>query len=565
MEWLEFQMKLAAARNFLFLMYLGVCGGFSSKTPLCFADAAMPNSCDLPQEKVGERKKEKYFTFSNEISERLLCEKKLPTAIPPERLNAGLKLDSEELLEWVIYIQSWKRLSLEPSDMPILDAIMKSEFAVEHPGQIQNLFYSLFLNDTQIYKQIITKYPAAATSAVLTGPICHNRYSSALLPEKVISGLKKLLLSEKKMGLSDSFWKSITPILPQLLETMRWEFNERSAYRDAENGAIQGTTYATIQGGLENRLVRLIVDSLPSDFGLNLGLVRSEEIRPFLIGEVEERLFGIPRPARTAVTLTLQKDGLVPVILGTARIPKSEAVEGTQIYVRRLPPISEERFYTSKSEEKKDLKFPIEYQHGGQTIRTELRVPFTSIESLERRAIEGIERYAKRRESLFISKYSGEKLQRRYQLTKSEVRAIEIYSADGYSVINPAFWSNDESFYEMKPAIFVLARALSKLPRYKADKPLLRGTYLPDDVAEQHQVGNVVTYPAFTSTSKVVDFPMDYKFQIVSKCGRDISQLAWRPREAEVLHLPFTKFKILRRKKLSYKSAFIVMEEVDCE
>ena len=76
-----------------------------------------------------------------------------------------------------------------------------------------------------------------------------------------------------------------------------------------------------------------------------------------------------------------------------------------------------------------------------------------------------------------------------------------------------------------------------------------RGTDLPQTVLETFQLGNEITFDAFTSTTR--DLSLDvyeskYRMIIRSKTGRDISTLTPYPYEREVLFKAGSKFKVIR-------------------
>lgn len=87
----------------------------------------------------------------------------------------------------------------------------------------------------------------------------------------------------------------------------------------------------------------------------------------------------------------------------------------------------------------------------------------------------------------------------------------------------------------------------------------LRSDYLDNGIDEfltQHEVGKVVTYDAYTSTSKSVYDPnMDIQIVMKSKKGKDISR--WNGNEDEVLFKKKSKFIVTGRQDTT-----IFLEEI---
>lgn len=107
----------------------------------------------------------------------------------------------------------------------------------------------------------------------------------------------------------------------------------------------------------------------------------------------------------------------------------------------------------------------------------------------------------------------------------------------------------------------VLNNALAKFDDYKG--LVKRGVNLPPEVLAEHEVGAVVTYAGFTSTSVSKGFAGKHQFVIKSKHGKLIDKFSSAPTEEEVLFKSGTKFKILDRKEKQDGSVDFVMEEVE--
>lgn len=137
----------------------------------------------------------------------------------------------------------------------------------------------------------------------------------------------------------------------------------------------------------------------------------------------------------------------------------------------------------------------------------------------------------------------------KFGLTDEERVAIFLYTTHYFGPVNKALYANDQKTIEAyRPFIEMLSKALRKLP----DHPGLvnRGVRFPDSVLKAHQVGAVVQYPAFTSTSANqtgMFSGLDHRLTIRSKHGKDISAGAALRAEREVLFLPGTRFRVTAR------------------
>ncbi len=144
-------------------------------------------------------------------------------------------------------------------------------------------------------------------------------------------------------------------------------------------------------------------------------------------------------------------------------------------------------------------------------------------------------------------------------LTAAEAYAIRLYTGSSYGWINGALRSQQPA---EKARVFrdVLNSALAKLRPYEGT--VRRGANLPPERLAQHQVGAVVTYPGYTSTSVGHGFGQRHRFVIRSKTGRFIDPSSANPGEYEVLFPPGTKFRVLERTENDNRVEF-VMEEVE--
>ena len=126
-----------------------------------------------------------------------------------------------------------------------------------------------------------------------------------------------------------------------------------------------------------------------------------------------------------------------------------------------------------------------------------------------------------------------------------------------YRVVNKALAERSTSSLKVFPYIFHLLHALRKLPLYRGCGTLYRGidgVLLNNDT---HKVGNVLTWPAFTSTTyskgKAYGFVMSecvekkVVFEITGSVrGYSISDYSMYPDECEVLLEPENKFEITK-------------------
>lgn len=136
----------------------------------------------------------------------------------------------------------------------------------------------------------------------------------------------------------------------------------------------------------------------------------------------------------------------------------------------------------------------------------------------------------------------------------------------GYGPVNEALRSGDErriaQFRNYKDTV---NDGLARLPDFTGT--VYRGTTLPEDVLAQHREGAVVTYEAFTSSSRSRDsaFSGSHRFVIQSKHGKQVEALSRYGREREVLFPAGTRFRVLRveaRGGSNYQRD-IWMEEID--
>jgi len=137
----------------------------------------------------------------------------------------------------------------------------------------------------------------------------------------------------------------------------------------------------------------------------------------------------------------------------------------------------------------------------------------------------------------------------RLGLTQAEGVAIRSYTHVGYEDLNNLHWgiktSNDKAVSESSE---VLKAALNKLPSYNG--VTYRRTDLPANVLNDHEIGNVVNYPAFTSTSYQGEvFSGKHRLIISGKNGKQVGWIGeYQEKEREVLFTSPTKFYVSGRR-----------------
>lgn len=129
-----------------------------------------------------------------------------------------------------------------------------------------------------------------------------------------------------------------------------------------------------------------------------------------------------------------------------------------------------------------------------------------------------------------------------------DLSALGDYTGPGYQDLNHAL-RIDFLDASQQARVDAITRALDKLPPYEG--PVIRGTNVPADVLDRYQPGQVVTEPAFTSTTTlraVAEGPAfvgNVEFRIFSTTGRDISSFSMYPDEHEILFPPGAQFYVV--------------------
>ncbi len=142
----------------------------------------------------------------------------------------------------------------------------------------------------------------------------------------------------------------------------------------------------------------------------------------------------------------------------------------------------------------------------------------------------------------------------------SETLAIIAYANAAFSNLNQALRAGGELREKVLPFDEVLRSGLEKMKPVRA--LVTRGADLPPERFAQHRIGEIVTYPGYTSTSLAAGFDKKHRFYILSKTGRYIGDTSNYSTEFEVLFKSGTKFKILDSESVGDHTN-IVMEEVE--
>jgi len=163
--------------------------------------------------------------------------------------------------------------------------------------------------------------------------------------------------------------------------------------------------------------------------------------------------------------------------------------------------------------------------------------------------------------------------------TEGDLNAIAQYTGSYYDKINRAIWAaNDRTNPKPVPEAdqtfkASLDAALDKAEPYRESK-VIRFAHLPKAILAQHKVGAIVTYDAYTSTSKDANWQWNEesdgnaanRFVIYpGKNGVLIESVSFSKAEEEVLFKAGTRFKVLSRKpRAQVPGTFdFVLAEVD--
>lgn len=149
-------------------------------------------------------------------------------------------------------------------------------------------------------------------------------------------------------------------------------------------------------------------------------------------------------------------------------------------------------------------------------------------------------------------------------LTEDEKYAISQYISSESYVINEKLRNKRDLTFNEEKFINNLDNALRKMPKYQGTLTRSLEFFYEDDLKnflEQHQVGQIVSYPAYTSATKGGVYNPGGQVQIVieeAARGRDIS--VYNPGENEVLYPRNNQFWVVER-KIKNEKVFLRLKE----
>lgn len=133
-------------------------------------------------------------------------------------------------------------------------------------------------------------------------------------------------------------------------------------------------------------------------------------------------------------------------------------------------------------------------------------------------------------------------------LSDAEQRAVNEYVSSGSYKINAPLRAGTQLTEEQQTMVAALDSALEKMPVYRGTvyRSLSSSMMDPELFWAEHVPGNIVHYPAYTSSGTVVyDETMDIQMIIESKNARDIRK--FNPGEYEILFPRGSEFIVMRR------------------
>ncbi len=166
----------------------------------------------------------------------------------------------------------------------------------------------------------------------------------------------------------------------------------------------------------------------------------------------------------------------------------------------------------------------------------------------------------KSKEQLAMEIEKMQPLQAKGGLSEEEIQAIGRYTSGGFNIINAALRKGGELQKRNQRNIDTLKGALAKLPDFRG--LVRRGDNLPPEVLMLHQVGQIVEYPSFVSTSYNYGFRSNMRILMYVQSCKKIDELSAFKYEKEVLCPPGTRFKVLERKTDPKGKTYIIMKEV---
>ena len=146
-------------------------------------------------------------------------------------------------------------------------------------------------------------------------------------------------------------------------------------------------------------------------------------------------------------------------------------------------------------------------------------------------------------------------------MSRKEISALVMYSMSVYRKMNAALRAKDEVLLaDYQIYRVVLDSALDKIKNFEGY--VKRGAKTDLEHYDDHLIGQIVSYPGYTSTSVSRGFAGNVRSLILSKTCKYIAPFSMVPQEEEVLCKPGTNFKVIYRQDLKTLT-HLVLEEID--
>ena len=153
----------------------------------------------------------------------------------------------------------------------------------------------------------------------------------------------------------------------------------------------------------------------------------------------------------------------------------------------------------------------------------------------------------------------------KYNLSVDEFMAIKHYTSDGFTSLNAYLYGKYPNATDAEKQTFehirrLLNQALQKMPIYQGKSTRIVG--LSDGEILQYQVGSIITWQAFSSSSMGKDVIIDQanvRFSINGESARRIDEISGHD-EQEVLFSAPTSFRVVSVKKIGHMT-YIELEE----
>jgi hypothetical protein len=165
-------------------------------------------------------------------------------------------------------------------------------------------------------------------------------------------------------------------------------------------------------------------------------------------------------------------------------------------------------------------------------------------------------------------------------LSSEEFHFLRYFTSHGYQDINQALWSQDPSLLaRYEQSVRMIVSGINRLP--PESRQVFRCDLVKDKnpfdaeilkVAERYQEGRAFTVRGFWSTSVGTD--QEYIREWVRPCyvqlriqlkgaGADVSYVSVRPEEQEILVLPMTSFKVIKKNQSTKNGSLFFDIEIE--